>query len=177
MIDYDAINRCSCFLQAITVTCLRQIWRKIMPLSVKPQARFIISQNIFDSIKIIALPHTRPFPMWNYFYYYLRATVLLLAKITPPPSSLGTSLKYFCHNLTLLSMKWLYGWCLCSLTGKFFIRFFICYFPSLCISLIPLIVVVDDVVAVEFSLRHLQTKMKMKLRRWRKRQSKKNVSD
>lgn len=54
-------------------------------MSVKPQARFIIFQNLFDSIKIIALPHTRPFPMWNYFYYYLRATVLLLAKITPPP--------------------------------------------------------------------------------------------
>lgn len=53
-------------------------------MSVKPQARFIIFQNLFDSIKIIALPHTRPFPMWNYFYYYLRATVLLLAKITPP---------------------------------------------------------------------------------------------
>lgn len=70
MIDYDAINRCSCFLEAITVTCLLEIWHSahtqalllsynndnifLCPLHPKidklqPQARFIIWQNLFDS--------------------------------------------------------------------------------------------------------------------------------
>lgn len=42
---------------------------------------------------------------------------------SPSPPSMSQPLS---HCLNIYNAKWLYEWCLCSHTGKFFIRFFIC---------------------------------------------------